>query len=568
MASRTFVNAFGPTAETEHDPVRRPSAHAHQPLTRRQIMGAAVAVAGASVGLDLRRSRGAVAQSKAATVVIATHRTPTDLDPHSAYDAGSRIILQGLFETLIRVEPGTTERYRSGIAESWESNEDRSIWTFLLHDGVMFQDGSVCDAQAVRSSFERLLALARGPSTVIGRFVHDVAQISVPDAKTVVFDLGRPAPLFEAAIASATVSAIVNVERARQHEVDGDWGDAWAQTTSDGLGTGPYRLTQFDLANGIAFARHDAYWGGWEGPHFDQVLVRIVTESATRRELIERGEIDIVDSLSPETLNDLAANPGLVVDLRYNLATRYIMFNISGPLQTPSARQAICCAFPYDDVINGVYDGHAKRAIGPCAELCRGFARGTYVYETDLQNARSLLDQARVPQGTTLTMIIPAGVPLAESIAQLLGANLEEIGLGLDIQTVDFATFVSVYYGDLPADERPNLMPSFWEPDYNDGWNHLWPQVSSSAWKVGNAGHYANPRVDVLLDEARDAVDEATYNGALAEIQQIVTRDDPAAIYYAQELWPTILRASVGGFIPNLVTAELYDLYALHRQTQ
>ena len=111
-------------------------------------------------------------------------------------------------------------------------------------------------------------------------------------------------------------------------------------------------------------------------------------EEATRRELVESGDVDIVDSLSPEMLADLAANADLVVDLRYNLAVRYIMFNQSGPLESVSARQAICYAFPYDNVINGVYEGYAKRAIGPCAELLRGFAPGTYLYETDLDQAR------------------------------------------------------------------------------------------------------------------------------------------------------------------------------------
>ena len=109
-------------------------------------------------------------------------------------------------------------------------------------------------------------------------------------------------------------------------------------------------------------------------------------------------------------------------------------------------------------------------------------------------------------------------------------------------------------------------MPSFWEPDYNDGWNHLWPQVSSHTWHIGNSGHYANDEVDALLDAARDASDQTTYNEALKQVQDIVTRTDPAAIYYAQEQWPTILQKTVGGFTPNLVSAELYDFYALFRQ--
>ena len=210
-----------------------------------------------------------LAQTTANTLVIATNRTPTDLDPHSAYDAGSRIVLQGLFETLIRVKPGTTDQYQSLLAESWESNADQTVWTFQLRDGLAFHDGTPCDAAAVQASFGRLLAMGFGPSTVIGRFVTDAAQISAPDAKTVVFNLAFPAPIFEAAIASATVSAVVNTQLALQHEVDGDWGHAWAQTTAEGMGTGPYRFTRFDIAEGITFEAHQPYWGGWEGDHFE-----------------------------------------------------------------------------------------------------------------------------------------------------------------------------------------------------------------------------------------------------------------------------------------------------------
>jgi ABC-type transport system substrate-binding protein len=116
----------------------------------------------------------------------------------------------------------------------------------------------------------------------------------------------------------------------------------------------------------------------------------------------------------------------------------------------------------------------------------------------------------------------------------------------------------------MPAAERPHLMPSMWSPDYNDGWNHLWPQLSSEAWKAGNAGHYANPEVDALLGQARDAADAETYQAALSKVQQIVTRDDPAAIYVVQPQWPTILRNDVAGFAPNLVASGLHDFYRLH----
>ena len=67
------------------------------------------------------------------------------------------------------------------------------------------------------------------------------------------------------------------------------------------------------------------------------------------------------------------------------------------------------------------------------------------------------------------------------------------------------------------------------------------------------------------MDRAQTASDEPAYLSALGEIQQIVTRDDPAAIYYAQPEWLTVLRHDVAGFKPNLVVGEIIDFYALHR---
>jgi ABC-type oligopeptide transport system substrate-binding subunit len=106
----------------------------------------------------------------------------------------------------------------------------------------------------------------------------------------------------------------------------------------------------------------------------------------------------------------------------------------------------------------------------------------------------------------------------------------------------------------------------FWQPDYNDGWNHLWPQVSCGAWQTGNVGHYCNSRVETLLEQAKSAANATSYQSALSEIQQIVTRDDPAAIYLAQAQWLTVLRQDVAGFAPDLITSGIIDFYGLHRR--
>lgn len=558
------------SARRSHGARGEPRCVSRRSLLRGALLGGAAVIASAGAGLDAslagdRLLTAPLAQSAPRTLTLVTPRAPSDLDPHSAYDAGSGVALHGVFEGLIRLKRGTTDEYEPILAESWEASADESRWTFRLREGVRFQDGTLLDAFAARASFERLFALGLAPSTVLGRFIPDAAQISAPDRRTLVFDLRQPQSLFLAALAADFGTAIVNVAALLTHEVDGDWGHAWAQTSSVGLGTGPYQITQFDIETGIILERHDGYWRGWEGDHFERVILRVVAEPETRRALIEIGDADIAAVLPLTTVRDLEENPDLVVDRRYNLTVRYLAMTVAGPLALPQARQALCWAFPYDEVIEGVYEGYAKRAVGPVAELCHGFDPGTSVYETDLERARALLQEAGVAPGTTLSMPLPPGNPEGPSIAELFRTNLETVGLQLEAMSVDFASYVAMLYGDLPADERPNLLPLFWSPDYNDAWNHLWPQVSCQAWQAGNGGHYCNERVEALLEQTRTAGDEALYRSALGEIQQIVTRDDPAAIYYAQPEWLTVLRRDIGGFTPDLVVGDLVDFYALHR---
>jgi peptide/nickel transport system substrate-binding protein len=505
-------------------------------------------------------------QDAPSTLTVVTNRAPSDLDPHSAYDAGSGVLLQGPFEGLIRLKPGTTDDYAPLLAESWQANADQSVWTFHLRQGVTFQDGTPLNAAAARMSFERLLTLGLAPSTVLGRFLANVDQIGAPDSRTLVFDLGRPQPLFAAALASAYGTAIVNAAALKTHEVDGDWGHAWAQANSEGIGTGPYRISAFDVDTGAVLERHAGYWRGWEDRQFERVILRVVVEPETRRALIENGDADIAVTLPLAVVHELEQNPDLTVDRRYNLAVRYFAMTVAGPLQSPQARQALCWAFPYDEVIAGVYEGYAKRAIGPVAELCHGFAPETFVYQTDLERARALLRDAGIAEGTVLSMLLPPGNAEGAATVELFQANLAQIGLTLDIQPVDFATYVGIFTGDMPAEERPNLLPSFWQPDYNDGWSHLWPQVSCDAWQAGNGGHYCNEQVEELLERARTAADDATYMEALGEIQHILTQDDPAAIYYAQPEWLTVLRQDVGGFAADLVVGEIVDFHALYRR--
>jgi peptide/nickel transport system substrate-binding protein len=543
-------------------------------VSRRELLqwGAALGMGGAGLATGspvvAAPSGRVLRQGDPTTLTIGLDGAPGDLDPHSQYELRSTLAVRGPYEGLIGLRGGATDEYKGVIAEQWEANDDQSVWTFHLRPGVTFQDGSPCDAEAVRASYERLLTMQKGAFNVIARFVTDPKMVSAPDPATVVFDLGRPQPLFASALASTYGPQVVNVKVAREHEEDGDWGNAWMQLHAEGTGTGPYRIVQFEPGEPVIMERYEDYWGGWDGQHFDRIIVRVVEEAETTRQLIERGDVDILDRLSTsvEAIPDFEQNPDLKVDRQTTTEVEYYIMTVAGPLATPEARQAMCYAFPYQEVLEGFYLGYAKQARGPVAEQLRGFSPETFQYTTDLDKAKELFATAGVPEGTEITLMQRAGT--GQVLPLLLQANLEQLGMQLTMEEVESAAYGAMLYGDAPAEERPNLMIWSWWPDYNDAWNHLYPQVSCEQWgsKGTNGGFYCNERVEQLLTEAKDATDEKAYYAAIAEVQQILSRDDPPAIYFAQPEWTTVLRKDVEGFVFNPINIGTYDLWELYRK--
>lgn len=113
---------------------------------------------------------GGSGQNGGRLTLIITGNIP-DLDPHSAYDSTASSVFFGTHEMLVRFKGSSTEEYEPMLAESWESNEDKTVWTFKIPDGVKFHDGTDCDANAVAESFKRFHEMGLGPVNVINRFV-------------------------------------------------------------------------------------------------------------------------------------------------------------------------------------------------------------------------------------------------------------------------------------------------------------------------------------------------------------------------------------------------------------
>jgi len=491
-----------------------------------------------------------------------------DLDPQSAYDSTASAVFFGAYEMLVRLKGSDTLDYEPMLAKEWSSTPDFKEWTFVIPEGVTFHDGTACDANAVAESFRRFHKMGLGPTNVIGRFIDDPdANITAPDATTVKFTLNTGNDVFLAAMASQYGPLVVSPDAVEKNKTaDDPWAHEWFR--SNVVGTGPYKLKEYVQNDRVVLERFAEYHGGWDGPHFDEIVYRIVPETATRRQLMEAGDADaLTQSLTPRDVTSLE-NEGKLTVLRYDSTNvNWTTMNAGAKITDPKARQGFSYAFPYDDVRTGVFEGLITKTSGPNTPTTRGYDQNGFIYETDLDKAKATLEAAGWDFAEKLEYWLASSSENDKAVAQLFQANLSTIGISMDIVQKEEGALTDFNYSDTPPEDRPHFVSWGWWPDYNDAYNEMFPNFHSSAWSPNgsNIGFYKNDRLDEVLDTVAPGVDSEQYNTLLAEANNITTEVDPPAIYWGSVQWYTVLQPNIQNFEPNPIYINTYNVYKMYR---
>lgn len=500
----------------------------------------------------------------AGTMTVVTDSTAADLDPASDEFYGSDIIARNINDELIADDHAQMTQFIPKLAVSWSSNANKSVWTFNLRHGVRFHTGRCCmTADDVKYSIARTVLAGLSASYLFSRFMSNpLKQIVVVDPYTIRFDLGQSTPVFPSAAAAEFTALILDSQALKAHKTKADpWAHAWA--TDHDLGTGPYMIGSWQRGQQTTLVRFPQYWGGWSGRHFSKIVIRTVPEDTTRRELLERGQADLTYNLTPQDNQALSHNPNVTVSVNYSTEIDYFVMTEYGPLASPYARQAIAYAFDYDALIHGFYRGYARRAYGPVPSTLLGYNPHMFHYQTNLAKAKELLQKAGVKPGTTLTFTYADPF---QPVGLILQAQLAQIGLNVKLQHVDTASFNSIFFGSEPPSQRPNMMPYPWWPDYNDPYDMAVTLVGSQyAGAAGaNAGYYHNKGVDALLAKMKNADREDLVKYAY-QMQDITSRVDPPAVYFAEPAQVTVMAHSLKGFVFNPLQIRTFYFYWFYR---
>ena len=420
---------------------------------------------------------------------------PGTLDPAYINDAGDVQLLLQLYAGLTRLDE-TGEPYPS-LASGWDVSADGLTYTFTVRDDLEFSDGSDLDATDVRRSWLRLLdpetastapdvlnVVEGATARLAGTADEGDVGIEAPDATTLVVRLRHPAAYFPEI--TATPATFVVPEAAGV-------GDEW-QTPDAFTGSGPYVVDGTDGTDLILRA-NERYVAG--PPPIDEVrwVADIDGDVVTA---FADGGIDLAQVSSFDaTWIAYDATLGQRLHSAEALSVSYLGFDTTRPpFDDVRVRRAFALALDRERLValNEGADAQAAASIVPPAIWPEGLDASI---ESDADEARTLLAEAGYDDPSELGRIVVNGTGL--DVGPAVATWREELGVEIDIETMDFATYIEL----LDADERPQVFTVNWIADYPSP--HAIYSLLLEPGALSNYGDWVDDEFVELLDAAAAA---------------------------------------------------------------
>lgn len=461
--------------------------------------------------------------------VVLAESAPQTLDPRLVIDDVGTKISNLIFAGLVTFDTPDSA-LELVLAERLEQRSPL-VWAVTLKPGLTFHDGSPLTADDVRFTF----------TSTPSRMAH-LERIEVLDERNLEFHLKEPYAPFETELASGIVSrAEIEARGAR------------AAT----LGAGPYRLVEGPGEVFTVLERFEDYVGG--PPTLERVVVRVVRDDNARIISLLGGSADLaLNNVTPLMLPVVQEDEGLVVESAPSIKYSYLMFNTRvAPLDDVRVRQAIALAIDREEIIEYKFRGLAQLASGMLAPSHWAYEPQVVRWQRDVERARALLDAAGLvdPDGAgprkrfTLTWRTSSS-HFRRSIAELIAAQLAEVGIGVEIESMEFGTFFTqIHAGNFelaslqwPSPQEPDLMYLAFHSSMVP-WEH--PQGHGR-----NRGGYRNDTLDAVLEAARREPDRDTRRRHYQHAQRILAEDLPyVPLWHEDNI--TVMRRGTRGFVPT-----------------
>jgi peptide/nickel transport system substrate-binding protein len=397
------------------------------------------------------------------------------------------------------------------LAESYEVSPDGMKLTFHLRKDAKFQDGTPVTAEDVKWSLDRAVtAPVLGKAQLLTGSLTSADQFKVIDPLT--FEVMLPKPDKLALPNLATVyPIIVNSKVAKANATAEDpWAINWLKEHA--VGSGAYIIESFKPGEQVIMKRNEAWNRGTpeKAAFFKRVIVQSVPEPATRANLVERGDADLVIDLQASDVQSLEAKGTLKVisTPQYNAVTFISMNNRIPPFDNVNVRRAIAYALPYDDMFKAALFGRGTPMFGaewPDGQPTSGAYPVAQPVKLDLEKAREFLKAAGMPDGFSTTFSFNVGqASTAEPMAALVKESLAKINIKVDIQKMPDA--------QMSTQINEKKLPFFtegivaWLPSTDYFYRNFY--TGDQRWNYSSIN---NPELTAIAQEARFEPDKAKY---------------------------------------------------------
>ena len=451
------------------------------------------------------------------TIRVATQKPAGPLDPIGMQDLGTYGVVSQCFEFLCTL--GDNGDIAPGLAEEWTPNEDGTVWTFKLRQGVKWQDGTDFTSADVAATLDRLAAADNaGLKGVIG-----AGSVDASDPATAVVTL---------LAANGNFPYLVSVYNAQTVITPAAFA---AGTTLDGSpnGTGPWILSNFDAATGATFTANPDYWGG--APALGTAEWSFFDDEGSMVTAAAAGEVDTLVQFQVVGGEALFNNPDFNVVGFPTAAHRQIWMRCdTGQFADKRVRQALGLSIDRQALVDVLFQGKAD--IGNdhvIAPLYPFRDPSTPQRERDVEAAKALLAEAGFPDGLEATLHFGQLQEIPE-LAQLVAAQAAEAGFTLNLAGESLDTFYGAQWCPAePADPPCSGAAELGIVDYGHrATPDVYLNAALSTNGIWNSSQYSSPDFDAAFAEYAAAIGLEAQTAACKKLQEILLEDTPVVIPY------------------------------------
>lgn len=426
-------------------------------------------------------------------IIIGMQLEPPNLDPTGGAAAAiDEIVYANIFEGLTRFGPDGS--IQPALAKSWELSEDGLSYTFMLHEAVMFHDGTELDATDVKFSLDR--ARSEESTNAQKALFAGIEAVDVIDPTTVTITLAEPngnLP-FNLAWGDAVIVGEESIDNAKTAPV----------------GSGPFRFSNWVQGDRIEIEKNPDYWG--TPAKLDKAVFKFISEPTAAFAAMMAGDVDAFPVFpAPENLVIFDADPRFQVVLGSTEGETILSTNNKQPpFDNVLVRQAVAHAIDRSAIIDGAMFGYGTPIGTHFAPHNPAYIDLLGNSPFDPERARALLEEAGFPDGFETTLKLPPPA-YARRGGEIIAAQLREVGIKAEISNLEWAQWLEqVFRGKdygltIVSHTEPMDINIYARPDYYF--------------------QYDNADFQALLESLSTVSDAAERTAILQQAQTIISED-------------------------------------------